>query len=1060
MRRALRSLAASSLLAVAAACTPQEPTAPIPPRFEYFPPLPPATTQAPAPALPPEPAPLARLPADVRPLQAALFLQIDPRADRFSGTIEILVDLTRPRDVIWLHGKGIHARSASVRAEGSAPVEATYGEVDPSGVAALRLARPLGPGRAVIRIDYDAPFGRAGEGLYLVERAGKRYAFTQFEAVSARAAMPFFDEPAFKVPFDVTLFVPKGMEAIANTREIERSYVQGDLVRVSYATTAPLPSYLLAFAVGPLDVVNGPIIPANGVRKREIRLRGVAAEGRGKELAYALAHTGEIVTALENYTGIEYPYDKLDLVAVPEKRGAMENPGAVTFAEWLLLVDEKTAPTPQRRAFWGVTTHELSHFWFGDLVTMPWWDDLWLKEGFATWAVPRMLSELRPGEGFDVSRLRGTETAMATDSLLSARQVRQEVRTVHDISNGFDEITYQKGAAVIAMFERWMGRDAFRAGITSYLAAHQNGTATADDLFAALSVAAGRDVGAPFRSFVSQPGVPLVEASLSCSPNGNYLSLRQSRHLPLGSAGDPARTWQIPVCAKVPDGKATQEACTLLTGPEGSLPLPTAKCPAWVMPNADAAGYYVLSMPPADMKKLTTAAWKHLDAPERIAVVHALRTSWTRGTRVADVLPLLTPLATQPERAVAQAVADPFRTAKSWLAAPAEREAIEKNAQRVFAPAWKEVGWEPKKPRPGEKTPPPEDDERRGLRADLLQIMVFVARDPAVRKEAAERGRAYVGFGKDGALHPEVADKDQLGACLHAAAEEGDAAFFDHLLRLLDRTTDEAIRNRIVTALGHFKSPDLAARALALTFDARIQQNETLMILDEQLHAPETRDAAWRWFEANVDQLAQRRPPSRRGQLPWLATSFCDRPHADRLSNLFAERIEALQGGPRNLAAALEAIHLCAARRAVQEPSFRKYFRIPEPKPAPAGPAGPADPFAPAPGTPAPAPAPTSGARAPAPGGIVDPFAPAPPASGTIAPPLIPAPSPTSGIVNPFPPSTAPVPTSTAPAPSPGAVVDPWTKQKKPAAPPTASPRQAPPSGGGVVDPWKSPTKK
>lgn len=932
MRRALRLLAACSV--IAAACVPPEPAAPIPPPISYLPPRPTAAVPPPAPVLPPEAPPLARLPADVRPVQAALFLQIDPRADRFAGTVEILVDLTRPRDVIWLHGRGIHAKAASVRLEGSAPLDATYGEVDPSGVAALRLAQPIGPGRAVVRIDYDAPFGRTAEGLYLASRGGDRYAFTQLEAVAARRMMPCFDEPAFKIPFDLTLFVPNGMEAIASTRELERAPAQGDLVRISYAQTAPLPAYLLAFAVGPLDVVQGPPIPPNAVRKRPIPLRGAAARGRGKELRYALAHTGEVVRALEQYVGIEYPYDKLDILAVPGKRGAMENPGAITFAERLLLVDEARAPASQKRAFWSVMTHEVAHQWFGDLVTMPWWDDLWLNEAFATWATGRLLPEMRPGEDLDLVRVVRAQGAMETDSLISARQVRQEVRTIHDIQNAFDEITYRKGAGVIGMFERWMGRDAFRAGITSYLTAHQNGNATADDLFAALSVAAGRDVGGPFRSFVSQAGVPLVEARLACSPAGNYLALRQSRHLPLGSAGDPRRTWEIPVCAKVPDGKRTQEVCTLLTGAEGTLPLPAAKCPAWVMPNADAAGYYVLSMPPADMKKLTTSALKELTVPERLAVVHGLRAAWARGTPVADVLPLLTPLATQPDRAVVQAVMEPFRTARSWLTTAAEREAIEKQAQRVFGPAWREVGWEPRKGKA-------EDEARRGLRAELLDFMVTVARDPAVRKEAASRGKAYVGFGKDAALHPEVADGDLLGTCLAAAAEDGDAALFDHLLRLLERTTDEASRGHLIVALGSFRAPDLAARGLALTFDPRIAAQDLTVILETQLGAPATRDAAWAWFERNVDQIAAKRPPSRRGQLPHLGTRFCDRAHADALSVLFAERIEKLEGGPRNLAAALEAIHLCAARRSAQEPSFRKALKIPEPAPGPAARADP-----------------------------------------------------------------------------------------------------------------------
>ncbi|MFO0588035.1 MAG: M1 family metallopeptidase [Polyangiaceae bacterium] len=987
MRRSLRTFAIGSVVTLLG-CIPSEPRAPIPPPRPFVPPPPVTSAPPPRPALPPEAAPLGKLPSDVRPLRGNVVIQIDPRTDRFAGTVEYEVDFTQPRDVIWLHGQDIHPRSATVRIDGSAPVQATYGEVDPSGVAALRLAQPIGPGRGRIRIDYDAPFQHSDEGLFVSERGGKKYAFTQFEATAARRALPCFDEPAFKIPWDVTLFVPRGMQAISNTSELAQVEAPGDTTRVTFKTTAPLPSYLLAFAVGPLDVVTAPEIPANEVRKRPLALRGVATAGRGKELSYALAHAGEIVAGLEKYFGIEYPFDKLDLIAVPDKRGAMENAGAITFGEWLLLVDEAKAPIAQKRAFWAVTAHELAHQWFGDLVTMPWWDDVWLNEAFATWMETRAVNELRPESSAAVGQIRATEDAMALDSLVSSRQIRQDIRSHNDISNAFDGITYEKGAGVIGMFERWVGKDAFRTGISSYLSAHRGGNATADDLFAALSVAAGRDVGAPFRTFVNQPGVPLVEAKLVCGGGGSFLSLKQSRHLPLGSAGDPNRTWQIPVCAKVPDGKGTKEACTLLTTTEGSLPLPTTTCPAWVMPNADAAGYYVFSMPPADMKKLATAGYKDLTRAERLALVHALRTSWTRGTEVADVLPLLLPLVKDSEREVVQAAMEPYRVARSWFSG-ADRAAVEKAAQKALAPAWKALGWEAKK---GQT----EDDDRRTLRGDVLGFMVFTAHDPTVRKEAIAKGRAFVGYGGDGQLHTDAVDSDLAGICLAAAAEEADAPFFDHLVRTLDRTTSDIVRNRLIAAIGSARAPDLAARALAFTFDPRVPQPQLTAILDQQLGAPETRDAAWQWFGAHVDEIAAKRPPSRRGALPWMGAVFCDRAHADALSSLFQERIQKLDGGPRNLAAALEAIHLCVAKRAVQEPSLRKALKLPAPKADKKadtgssglldpwangkngkngkGPAGPADPFGATPPTQAPSP----NSPAPAPqksDGLIDPWA-------------------------------------------------------------------------------------
>ncbi|MBK8256513.1 MAG: M1 family metallopeptidase [Polyangiaceae bacterium] len=1016
------------LATVLAACVPPEPAAPIPP--PYKPPLPPVQTQAPAPQVPVEPVPLGRLPTDVQPLRTALFLQIDPRAERISGTATIEVNLTRPRDVIWFHGKNIHSRGASVLVTG-ANIQATYHEVDPSGVAALRLDRPIGPGHAVLRVDYDAPFSTGSEGLYLVERGGQKYAFTQFEAVAARQAFPCFDEPAFKTPFDLTLFVPRDMEAIANTREVERTYVQNDLVRISYAPTQPLPSYLLAFAVGPLDIVNGSPIAANTVRKQPIPLRGVAVRGRGKELTYALAHTAEVVATLEAYTGIAYPFDKLDIIAVPDKRGAMENAGAITFAEQLLFIDETRAPLRQKRAFWSVMTHELAHQWFGNLVTMPWWDDTWLKEAFATWATGRVLTQLRPEDGVELSRTRSTFESMNADGLVSARQVRQEIRSSHDIQNAFDDITYRKGGGVIRMFEEWMGKDAFRTGVSSYLSAHAGSTATADDLFAALSVSAGRDVSSSFRSFINQPGVPLLDTELICSPQGNYLTVKQSRHLPVGSAGDSNKTWQIPVCAKFPNGKNVEQVCSLFTGSAASIPLPAAKCPAWVMPNAGASGYYLSSMPLADLKKLTGAALKELSPSERFAVAHNLKMAFQRGTPVADLLPLLNSLAGQPDPPIVAAVMEPYRVAKSWFSTKADREAIESEARRVFGPVWKNLGWEPKK---GAS----ENDDRRALRAELLQFMVVTANDTTVKKEAAARGRAHVGYGTDGAFHPEAVDADLATPCLIAAALDGDTAFYEHLVRTLTKTRDDVVKSRIVTALASFQDPAIAARALAFSLDPQMPSTDLTTIVDIQLGSPITRARAFGWFQDNLTNLANRRTPSRRGTLPLLARDLCERPYALALSSLFADRIDGYEGGPRNLNAALESIHLCSARRAVQEASFRKAFKMPDP-PAKSASWDPADSSG--------SPSLSQGSKstrlssAAQDNGVIDPWQKK--GAKTSATP-------------------SPTPKSSPPSSNKSDVADPWAKSKKPAKPSTPSPSTGSGSAGktppnGVIDPWVKP---
>lgn len=936
-RVAHAALAVLPALAALPACAPREAPPPPPPPPQIAPP-PPAPPPPAGPVLPPERPPLGQLPPGVRPLRYALALQLVPAQDRFAGTVEILVELTQPRSLIWMHARDLTARGASVRPEGQGPIPARLDQVDPTGVAALTLERPAGPGRAIIRIDYDGPLPESGVGLYRVRRGGRAYAFTQFEATSARTAFPGFDEPAFKVPFQVTLFVPKGEAAIANSAEIERVSVTADLDRVTFAPTPPIPTYLTAFAVGPLEVVSTDPVPPNAARPRPLPLRGVATAGRGRELSWTLANTGALVTALEDYTGIPYPYDKLDVIAVPEKRGAMENPGAVTFGESHLLIDPARAPAEQRRKFLGIAAHELAHMWFGDLVTMPWWNDLWLKEASATWLGARAVHATHPDVDAQTQLLAGVHWAMDSDGQVSARKVRQEIREHHDISNAFDGITYQKGSGVISMFERWLGPEVYQRGLRSFLQGHPHGTAGADDYLAALSRAAGRDVATPMRTFLDQPGVPLVEARLSCGAKP-VLELKQSRYLPLGSAGDPSALWQIPICARYAEdrkGGSIKESCALLVAREGALPLEGDRCPAWVLPNADGAGYYRWSLPAAQLAELAASGLPKLSVRERMSFAASVRASFAQGgISGADALEALAPLAADPRREVATEPMELLQPALDWLADDPARAAAEAYARRLYAPLYRELGWSSTPQKKGSAGAPRADgdphadgdaraDDNRGmLRGAVIRFLALAARDPEVRKEAAARGRAWIAGGQ---LHPEAVLPDLAGAALASAMQEGDAALFDEALAALARTDDELARGALLFGLGSARAPELAARARELALDPRVQIKEIWGVLDAQLSQPETREAAWQWLEQRLDALIARMTPQRSGGLPWMAASFCDRAHADRASALFGPRVAQLDGGPRNLAGALEAVNLCAARKKAQVDSLRGFF--------------------------------------------------------------------------------------------------------------------------------------
>jgi len=872
-----------------------------------------ATRPPAAPADPDDVVPALRLPADVRPTGQTIRLFVDPRRDRFEGETDIAVRLERPRRVVWLHGKGLRVSRAAAVRDGT-PVPATWRQRDDTGFVSLALERPLA-GAATLHVEFDAPFGTTLDGLHKVAVGPDAYAFTQFESISARQAFPCFDEPGIKIPFELELRTPPEMQAIANTREVGRRE-DADAATHRYAPTPPLPSYLVAFAVGPLDVVAAPDVPPSAVRTRPLPLRGVATRGRGPELKYALAHAGEIVSTLETYFGVEYPYDKLDLIAVPDKGGAMENPGAVTFAEWLLLFDGEKAPLDQRRAYAGVVAHELAHIWFGDLVTMAWWDDLWLNEAFATWMGARAADEWDPRTDARMHLLAAVQDAMGTDALVSARKIRQPIESVHDIENAFDSITYQKGGGVLSMFERWIGPEAFRDGVRRYLAAHRFGAATADDFLGALSAAAGRDVGGAFRTFLDQPGVPFVAAETRCD-GAPRLHLVQSRYLPLGSAGDPAQAWKLPVCARYRAAGQEKEACTLLVEKEGDLALGSV-CPEWVFPNADASGYFRFALAPADLARVRTGALASLPSRERVAYGNSLRAAFNRATTpMKDLFVAAEPLASDPHREVALEPIGFVESAREWLFDDPLRASVEAYGRRLFREPWRALGWEPR----------PDDDENRiGLRTTVLRFLALEVRDQEVRAEARKRALAYLGIGADGALHAEAVDGNLRGAVLRVAGEEADRGLWDVLHSLLPKTQEGLRRRELIAALASARAPDLREAACSLSLEADLRASETTMALWVGVSEPDTRESTWTWMKAHFDAVAARLPTHGATQLIAMGGQFCDEAHARDVEAFFAKRAGTVEGGPRVLAETLESVRLCVARRTAQEPGAREFF--------------------------------------------------------------------------------------------------------------------------------------
>ena len=465
-------------------------------------------------------------------------------------------------------------------------------------------------------------------------------------------------------------------------------------------------------------------MPPNAARAKPLPLRGIAPRGRGKDMAYALAHTGEILTILEQYTGIGYPWDKLDILAVPGKGGAMENAGAVTFGERLVLFDGARVPVSQRRGYVGVMAHELAHQWTGDLVTMAWWDDTWLNEAFATWLRTKTSQAFDPKMHADVSFLRGVQGAMGTDALVSARAIRQPIESTDDIENAFDGITYQKGGGVLAMFERYVGPERWQKGLHAYLEAHRFGNATADEFLDAESTAAGQDVKTAFHTFLDRPGVPFLDVSSSCAGGKATVDVKQSRYLPIGSTGSADQLWQVPFCMRVGGG---EPSCKLLTSADTKIDLPRGpRCPSTSSPTPASRARPTPYLDPAGL----AAVRKHLgrlSTREKIAYAGSLRAAFARATTsMKDVLEA-TLLASDPDPAVADEPSGYVATARDWLFETPLRPRVEHYAQELYGPVARRLGWTSRKD---------ESDETRTLRSTALWFSLPDGAGSAVRAEA------------------------------------------------------------------------------------------------------------------------------------------------------------------------------------------------------------------------------------------------------------------------------------------------------------------------------------
>jgi len=850
--------------------------------------------------------PKLRLGPDVRPTRYAAELTALPATTTFSGAVDIDVALAKPTSLLRLNATDLTIQQATVNA---LPAAVETGGDD---FIALRMATELPTGPARIHIVYQGKIGvNSSAGIFQGDDDGTPYLFTQFESLDARRAFPCFDQPDFKTPWQLTLHVRQSDLAFSNTPQVSETNEANGMKRVAFAETKPLPSYLVAFAIGPFDVVD-----AGQAGRNHVPVRIVTPRGKGRQAKYAAEVTGAIVDRLEEYFGVPYPYEKLDEVAIPLVFGfgAMENPGLVTYGQPILLADPATDSLARQRGYASDTAHELAHQWFGDLVTTAWWDDIWLNEAFATWMSSRILAEWQPDWNTRLSDLQSKFGAMTSDSLVTARQIRQPIVNKDDVANAFDSITYEKGSAVIRMFEAWAGERQFRDGVTAYLKRYAYGNATSDDFLNSIATAGKPQMAAAFRTFLDQPGIPEVSVELKCS-GGARVALSQKRYFPLGSTGTQGAQWQVPVCVRYKTGDSSATECFLLDKPGAEFPLKNASsCPAAIFANADGAGYYIASYRGGLLEKLLGEASDWLTPSERVTLLHDLKELANSGdAKESEALVAARAFAQSPERQLGVQVREIVGGARD-LVPPALRPNYAAFVRKTFGASAARLGW---------KAKPDEDANTRLLRSNLVTFVAREGDDAGLQSEARRVALRWLDNRKG-------IDPDMLRAALATAAYSGGQDLFDRLLAELGKTKDRGDRGAIVAALGSFRDPKLVEQALGLLLVPELDIRETVRLLFSGLGEPQTQTLPFEFVKSHYDEILKRVPRAgdldAAASLVFVGTPFCDEPSRRAFVDFFQDRVAGFLGGPRNYAQVLEGIRLCEARRAAQSADAAEFF--------------------------------------------------------------------------------------------------------------------------------------
>lgn len=828
-----------------------------------------------------------RLPYGVTPKHYALSFTPDLQRATFAGDATIDVEVNQPGTSVTLNAAELEFQEAAITQEGKTQT-AKWTFVPENEQVTLTVADELQPGPASIHIKFTGILNDKLRGFYLARSKERNYATTQFESTDARRAFPSFDEPALKATFDIALTVDKGDTAISNSRIASDTPGPGDKHTLQFATTPKMSTYLVAMAVGDFQCNEG--------SAENIPIRVCGTPDKKPLGTVALRYASEILKFYNQYYGIPYPFGKLDIVGVPDfEAGAMENTAAIFYRESLLFIDDKNSSVEAHQAVFEVLAHEMAHQWFGDLVTMKWWDNIWLNEGFATWMALKPSQALHPEWNAMQAAVQATNAALGLDALVNTHPIRVKAETPEEINEIFDPISYEKAAAVLRMIEAYVSPDVFRRGVNVYLRRFSYGNATAEDFWTALTAASGRPVDKIMPTFVDQAGEPLITVKSACVNQASTPApaptrkKKRSRRAPLKPEpktevtasqqrfwADPStatakeQTWMVPVCMKL--GGGAKPFCQILSEKEQVLPV--GGCSSWEFINGGATGYYRTQYDRPDLQKLIGVVGTELGTPERMMLLGDEAALVGSGQEnLATYLDLISAVDQDAQHSVVEMYAPMLDYINNRVLQPADAGPFRSWVRSNFQPMMAKIGWTPA---------PNESADTHTLRGDLIHIMGAIGEDPETIRQSTQLAEQYL-------KSPDSVDASMAPAVLSVAARFGDETLFDQYVAAMRQMHEPEQYYNVAGTLTQFRGEKMVDRILEMAVSDEIRNQDAAGMISRVVAVPDNHKIAWEWVKAHWPAVEKKITMSSGGAIVNATRSFCSAEMRDDVQSFFAE---------------------------------------------------------------------------------------------------------------------------------------------------------------------------